>query len=86
MLASEAGMSRTAFALHFKSQVGWSPIDYVLRWRMRLAARMLSTGRIPLAELAHNVGYDSETAFGVAFKRVMGCTPRQYGRRSQPST
>jgi AraC-like DNA-binding protein len=85
MLASEAGMSRTAFALRFKSQVGWSPIDYVLRWRMRLAARTLSTGRISLAELARSVGYDSETAFGVAFKRIMGCTPRQYRKRSQPS-
>jgi AraC-like DNA-binding protein len=85
MLASEAGMSRTAFALRFKSQVGWSPIDYVLRWRMRLAARMLSTGHIPLSDLASNVGYDSETAFGVAFKRTMGCTPRQYRKRSQPS-
>lgn len=78
LLASEAGMSRTAFALRFKSQVGWSPIDYVLRWRMRLAARMLSTGRTALAELARSVGYESETAFGVAFKRVMGCTPKQY--------
>ena len=73
-----AGMSRTAFALRFKSQVGWSPIDYVLRWRMRLAARTLSTGRAPLAELARSLGYESETAFGVAFKRVMGCTPKQY--------
>jgi AraC-like DNA-binding protein len=78
MLAGEAGMSRTAFALHFKSAVGWSPIGYVLRWRMRLAARTLSTSRASLAELARSLGYESETAFSTAFRRVMGCTPKQY--------
>jgi AraC-like DNA-binding protein len=52
---------------------------------MRLAAQTLSSGRISLAELARGVGYDSETAFGVAFKRIMGCTPRQYGKHSRPS-
>ncbi len=85
MLASEAGMSRTAFALRFKSQVGWSPIDYVLRWRMRLAAGTLSAGRITTAELARNIGYQSETAFSTAFKRVMGCTPKQYEIRARLS-
>ena len=85
-LASEAGMSRTAFALHFKALVGWPPLDYLLRWRMRLAARaLLSPERTRLAEIALSVGYESESAFSAAFKRAMGCAPKHYqGRIRQP--
>jgi AraC-like DNA-binding protein len=80
-LAKEAGMSRTAFALRFKALVGWSPLDYVLRWRMRLAAHALSFERPKLSEIASSFGYDSEAAFSAAFKRVMGCAPKQYQTR-----
>ena len=72
-------MSRTAFALHFKALVGWPPLDYLLRWRMRLAARaLLSPERTRLAEIALSVGYESESAFSAAFKRAMGCAPKHY--------
>jgi AraC-like DNA-binding protein len=32
-----------------------------------------------------SLGYESESAFGKAFKRIMGCSPRQYGRALAPS-
>jgi len=80
-LAGIAGMSRTAFALRFKAMVGWSPLDYLLRWRMRLAARMLVSERTKLSDIARTVGYDSDSAFSAAFKRVMGCAPKQYQTR-----
>ncbi len=78
VLAQEAGMSRTAFALRFKALVGRPPLDYLLRWRMRLAARALSAGGARLAEVARSAGYESDSAFSAAFKRVMSCPPRQY--------
>ncbi|KQV27167.1 hypothetical protein ASC97_24925 [Rhizobium sp. Root1203] len=82
MLGKEAGMSRTAFALRFKTLVGWPPLDYLLRWRMRLAARALvSVDRARLSEIALSVGYDSESAFSAAFKRAMGCAPKHYQTR-----
>ncbi|MGO4351529.1 AraC family transcriptional regulator [Rhizobium sp. RAF36] len=86
VLAKEAGMSRTAFALHFKALVGWPPLDYLLRWRMRLAARaLLSPERNRLSDIALSVGYESESAFSAAFKRAMGCSPKHYqGRAKQP--
>jgi AraC-like DNA-binding protein len=81
-LAKVAGMSRTAFALRFKALVGWSPLDYLLRWRMRLAARALLAERVRIADVALAVGYDSESAFSAAFRRVMGCAPKQYQTRT----
>ena len=80
-LAREAGMSRTAFAVTFKERVGLSPMDYLTRWRMMQAADRLISTRQSLAEIGLALGYESEKSFSTAFKRVMNCSPRQYGRR-----
>lgn len=79
-LAREAAMSRSTFALKFKRTVGSSPMDYLTRWRMLLATDRLAGGRETIATLAPALGYESESAFSTAFKRVMGCAPRHYGR------
>ncbi|MGA0599354.1 AraC family transcriptional regulator [Caulobacter sp. KR2-114] len=81
-LARAAGMSRTAFAVTFKKTVGLSPMEYLTRWRMMRAADRLTTSRLSLAEIGSALGYDSEKSFSTAFKRIMNCSPRQYGRRS----
>ena len=78
-LAAEAGMSRSSFAERFRATVGAAPIDYVTRWRMLVAGDRLSGSREPVAVIAASLGYDSEAAFGAAFKRVMGTSPRRYG-------
>jgi AraC-like DNA-binding protein len=39
-----------------------------------------------LTTIAQSVGYGSESAFGLAFKKVMGCSPRQYGRGRSPNS
>ena len=79
-LADVAAMSRSTFALRFKERVGESPIDYLTRWRMLLAADWLLASRDAIAVIAPALGYASESAFSTAFKRVMGCAPRDYVR------
>lgn len=78
LLAEKAGMSRSKFALRFKSITGLSPIDYLLRWRMLLACDRLSAGREPISVIALSLGYLSDAAFSAAFKRVTGQSPRKY--------
>lgn len=78
-LAERAGMSRTVFTLRFKETVGVSPMDYLTRWRMLLAGDRLTASGDPVSTIARSLGYESESAFSTAFKRVMGCPPRQYG-------
>lgn len=80
-LADVAAMSRSTFALRFKERVGESPMDYLTHWRMLLAADRLLTSRDAIAVIAPSLGYDSDSAFSTAFKRVMGCAPRDYVRR-----
>lgn len=74
-LAREVGMSRSAFAARFAALVGESPMRYVARQRMRVAATLYRQGGTTLAELAQRLGYQSEAAFSRAFKRVLGCSP-----------
>jgi AraC-like DNA-binding protein len=83
-LAKEAAMSRSTFALKFKRLVGASPMDYLTRWRMLLAADRLGSGGETVSSLAPALGYESESAFSTAFKRVMGKPPRHYGRGDAP--
>lgn len=79
-LAEQAGMSRTIFSLKFKETAGASPMEYVTRWRMMLAGNRLVNSSDPVSVIAVSLGYESESAFSMAFKRVMGCSPRQYSR------
>ena len=79
-LAELAGMSRSIFAQRFKETVGTAPIEYLTRWRMMLAGDRLARSADPVSAIALSLGYESESAFSTAFKRVMGCSPRHYGR------
>ncbi|ROU00693.1 AraC family transcriptional regulator [Marinobacter sp. R17] len=79
-LARHAGMSRSAFAARFREMVGQSPIAYVTRWRMLLAGDRLTGSHDPVSVIALELGYESESAFSTAFKRMMGCSPRRYSR------
>ena len=86
-LAERAGMSRSTFALKFKETVGASPMEYLTRWRMLLAGDRLANSSDPISAIARSLDYDSESAFSTAFRRVMGCSPREYrGRRKGASS
>ncbi len=80
-LAERAGMSRSTFAQRFRETVGETPMEYLTSWRMLLPGDRLLNSRDALADTAVSLGYDSESAFSTAFKRVMGTSPRHYARR-----
>jgi len=80
-LADVAGVSRSTFALRFRQKAGVAPLDYVARWRMQLAARSLRTRHLTISSIAQKLGYESDSAFSHAFKRIMKCSPRDYRER-----
>ena len=84
-LAERVGMSRSIFSLRFKETVGITPMEYLTRWRMMLAGDRLKESRDSLSTIASSLGYVSDSAFGKAFRRVMGSSPRQYSRGSEPA-
>ncbi|WP_411960826.1 AraC family transcriptional regulator [Pseudomonas mandelii] len=81
-MADMACMSRSGFTALFKTRVGQSPGEYVTRWRMQVAASRLRDGTDNVATVAASLGYLSDAAFGVAFRRVHGKSPGQYRREA----
>jgi AraC-like DNA-binding protein len=79
-LAQEAGLSRAAFARQFNDAVGEPPHNYLTRWRMGIAARLLENTTLRLADIARQVGYGSESSFSRAFKQSRGVAPAHFKR------
>ena len=77
-LAHEAGSSRTVLGERFNALLGRPPIDYLVGWRMQLAADRLRHGKDGIARIAADIGYESEAAFSRAFKRVTGVSPGRW--------
>lgn len=86
-LANEVGISRSALVERFTRYLSEPPMTYLARWRLQLAAQSLERTSRSVAEIAADVGYESEAAFNRAFKREFGQPPGRYrsDRRSSPS-
>jgi AraC family transcriptional regulator, alkane utilization regulator len=74
-LAREVAMSRSSLATRFASLVGESPMQYLMRWRLAVAARALRSGSDAISRVAERSGYETEAAFSRAFKREFGLPP-----------
>jgi len=81
-LARAVGVSRSVLAQRFSDLVGESPMRYLATWRVHLAKEMLRDGMANIAQIAANVGYDSEAAFNRAFKRAIGQPPAAWRRKA----
>ena len=79
-LAQAACTSRSVLAERFQKLVGSSPIQYLTQWRMLLASNLLSGSNAPLASIAQDVGYQTDTAFSRAFRREFGTPPSAWRR------
>jgi AraC-like DNA-binding protein len=77
-LANEVGISRSALVERFTRYLSEPPMTYLTRWRLSLAARSLERTSRGVAEIAADVGYESEAAFNRAFKREFGQPPGRY--------
>ena len=80
-LARAGNSSRSVLAERFQQMVGSSPMQYLTQWRMMLAANLLARSNAPLARIAEDVGYQTDTAFSRAFRREFGAPPAAWRRR-----
>ena len=81
-LANAVSMSRSAFAERFTALVGMPPIRYLGQWRLQLAAVRLRESPRATAQIAYEVGYESESAFNRAFRKAFGITPGKWRNQS----
>ncbi|MEZ5669647.1 MAG: AraC family transcriptional regulator [Alphaproteobacteria bacterium] len=80
-LAQAVASSRSALAGRFTARLGCSPMRYLTRWRVQLAAKQIADQGLCIAAAAAAVGYESESAFHRAFKREFGQTPAAWRRQ-----
>ncbi len=81
-LAKQVGLSRSVLAERFTDLVGIPPMQYLAKWRMQIAAGLLSGGSANMATVAAEIGYASEAAFSRAFKKMLGTSPSVWRRRN----
>ncbi|WP_269505351.1 cupin domain-containing protein [Burkholderia sp. IMCC1007] len=81
-LGAASAMSRATYARHFREKAGMSVGAFVAQIRMMHACALLQDTQRGQAEIGQAVGYQSEAAFGKAFRAVLGTTPGRW-RRAQ---
>jgi AraC-like DNA-binding protein len=84
-LAAAVGVSRSALVERFTRYLSAPPMAYLTGWRLRLAAQALTSTPKGVADIAADVGYESEAAFNRAFRRAFGTPPARYRRQSRDS-
>ena len=77
-LADEVGISRSALVERFSRYLAEPPMAYLTRWRLQLAAESLQKTSRGIADIATDIGYQSEAAFSRAFRREFGQPPGRY--------
>jgi AraC-like DNA-binding protein len=82
-LAKEAGVSRSVLAERFRHYLGQAPVAYLTNWRLQLGARALLSTCRSVAEIAVDVGYETEASFNRAFKRDFYVPPARYRKNSR---
>jgi AraC-like DNA-binding protein len=82
-LAKEVGVSRSVLAERFRHYLSEPPMSYLTRWRLQLGAQMLASTSYSVAQIASEVGYESEAAFNRAFKREFTSPPARFRSQSR---
>jgi AraC family transcriptional regulator, alkane utilization regulator len=85
-LADEIHVSRSVLAQRFNDLVGVPPMQYLKRWRLSIAARMLRGERVHIGRVIDAIGYESQASFSRAFKKEYGVAPGQWRSGAAPPT
>ena len=80
-LGQLAAMSRATYARRFREVSGMTVFEFVTRVRMAMACDLLRNTRRSVGDIGMSAGYQSEAAFGKAFRQRVGELPGQFRRR-----
>jgi AraC family transcriptional regulator len=81
-IAAAAGLSRMYFAAQFRLATGLRPHEYLLKRRIERAQELLLNSRLPLVEIAFEVGFKTQAHFTTVFARLVGETPNVWRQQN----
>ncbi|SDU35117.1 AraC family transcriptional regulator [Pseudomonas pohangensis] len=82
VLAEKAGVSTSHFRRLFADSLGMTPHRYVTQLRLQRVSELLTGTDLPIARIASECGFDSQSHMTTSFSRVHGLTPARFRRQA----
>lgn len=82
-MADRVGLNRSYLCKIFKQDTGTAPQEYLLKFRLQQAKRLLRETTLPIAEVAYSSGFKEFSHFSTQFKRRVGLSPGQFRAREK---
>ena len=80
-MAKMAGMSLSTLTRHFRERTGVSPLEYLIRVRLKKASVLLQNPELGLAEIADMTGFTDSNYFCRLFRKHFGISPGKYRQK-----
>ena len=77
-IAKQVNISQYYFSRLFRKSTGFSPYHYVIQQRIAKAKQLIKQSKIPLADIALECGFSSQTKMTLHFRKLTGVTPKKY--------
>lgn len=81
-IAEALGYSNSYMSHVFKEKVGMTVQDYICHKKIESSLELLRYKKISITQIAETMNYETVQSFSKVFKRVMGCSPTEYQKRS----
>ena len=81
-LAQKCGMGYSLFRKCFQTYNGMAPLEYQIALRLRRAMHLLTSSNVPIAQIAEETGFQSDSYFSKFFRKRIGISPRAYRANS----
>jgi len=86
-MAARVGLTPAHFTVAFKREVGQTPLEHLNNLRIDEAARrLIESPSASITGIALDLGFSSSQYFSYVFRRLKGCTPRQWRSSNIPPT
>lgn len=77
-MAKNIGLNKNYFSNFFKENVGISPQQYLIQFRMNKACELMKNSTLTISDISRSVGYNDPLGFSKIFKKAMGISPKAY--------
>ena len=77
-IANVCGINRSYFGKIFKKNIGQTPQEFLMNYRMIKATELLRLTDLSISDISKAVGYDNPLHFSRAFKNVYNLSPRNW--------
>lgn len=81
-IADNIGLNKNYFSNFFKENVGVSPMEYLIKYRINKACELMKNEQLSISDIARSVGYNDPLGFSKIFKKIKGVSPKIYRIKS----